>query len=145
MTAYLEHAAIEVADLVWHIRFFEEVCSPCRVTMREHAPGKPNQVWLLGGLQIIEIDSVPGSGRLNHLALATADPTSAIEKARSAGAVPDPRGENWLRLPEGLVIEILEATAARGRGRACTRPAGGMNRSWWWRVSWEDVRESPLR
>ena len=50
--AYLEHVAIWVKDIHWHIRFFEDVLG---MTMREvdGTVDEPRQYWTLGGLQFI--------------------------------------------------------------------------------------------
>ena len=50
--AYLEHVALRVKDIHWHIRFFREALG---MEMREvdGDPESPNQYWTLGGLQFI--------------------------------------------------------------------------------------------
>jgi lactoylglutathione lyase len=50
--AYLEHVAIWVKDIHWHIHFFEDVLG---MTMREvdGTREEPRQYWTLGGLQFI--------------------------------------------------------------------------------------------
>jgi len=50
--AYVEHVALRVCDIHWHIRFFREVLG---MDMREvdGSPDNPRQYWTLGGLQFI--------------------------------------------------------------------------------------------
>jgi lactoylglutathione lyase len=52
MKAYLEHVAVWVKDIHWHIEFFHDVLG---MTMREvdGDAASPRQVWTLGGLQFI--------------------------------------------------------------------------------------------
>ena len=50
--AYVEHVAIWVRDIHWHIRFFHEVLG---MAMREvDGPAdNPRQYWTVGGMQFI--------------------------------------------------------------------------------------------
>ena len=110
--AYLEHVAIWVRDIHWHIRFFEEVLG---MTLREvdgplHAP---RQYWTLGGMQFIHDPQFQGpEGRLAHLGVMCEDLEAAIAAAHSFGVVELPQGRNWLRLPDGLAIELIQAKPA---------------------------------
>jgi catechol 2,3-dioxygenase-like lactoylglutathione lyase family enzyme len=107
--AYVEHAAIRVRDIEWHIRFFREVLNR---TLRDDRRGQtPSQVWTVGGLQLI---ADPGfaepEGRLAHLGIMVEDQAAVLREAAGWGVTQLPQGPNWLRLPDGLCIEILEAT-----------------------------------
>ena len=109
--AYVEHVAIWVKDIHWHIRFFHEVLG---MEMREiQGPaGNPQQYWTLGGLQFIASpDFAELEGRLAHLGVMCEDQAAAIEGARRFGAVEMPPGPNWLRLPDGLALELIQASA----------------------------------
>ena len=111
-TAYLEHVAIWVKDIRWHIRFFEQVLG---MTMRE-ADGPadaPRQYWTLGGLQFIyKPDFAEPEGRLAHLGVMCADLEAALAAAQSFGVTEMPQGRNWLRLPDGLAVELIQARPA---------------------------------
>ena len=66
--AYLEHVAIRVKDIHWHIRFFRDVLG---MTMREvdGTVDEPRQYWTLGGMQFVASPDFNGpEGRLAHLA-----------------------------------------------------------------------------
>jgi len=109
--AYLEHVAIHVKDIHWHIAFFREVLG---LTLRDlhGTPENPSQVWTYGSVQFIyrpEYDRV--NGRLNHLGI-MADDAEAVVAAALAypGVTHDERGRNWLVMPDGLVLEILQAS-----------------------------------
>ena len=47
MAAYLEHMALRVKDLEWHIRFFEEVFG--MQTRMEMGDAPNRKIWLDGG------------------------------------------------------------------------------------------------
>lgn len=110
--AYLEHVAIWVKDIRWHIRFFEDVLG---MTLRE-ADGPldaPRQYWTLGGLQFIHAPEHEGpEGRLAHLGVMCEDLEAALAAAQPFGVTEMPQGRNWLRLPDGLAVELIQARPA---------------------------------
>lgn len=111
--AYVEHVAVRVHDIHWHIRFFREVLG---MEMREVAgpADDPSQYWTLGGLQLI---ATPGfqapasndAGWLAHLGVMVDDLDAAIFVASSWGVTTLPQGFNWLQLPDGLAVELIQA------------------------------------
>lgn len=107
--AYVEHAAIRVRDIEWHIRFFREVLG---MGLRDDRRGQtPSQVWTVGGVQLIaDADFDQPEGRLAHLGVMVEDQNAVLREAASWGVTVLPQGPNWLRLPDGLCIEILQAT-----------------------------------
>jgi catechol 2,3-dioxygenase-like lactoylglutathione lyase family enzyme len=107
--AYVEHAAIRVRDIEWHMRFFRDVLG---MTLRDDRRGQsPSQVWTIGGVQLIEDASFEGpEGRLAHLGVMVEDEAAVLHEASFWGVTALPQGPNWLRLPDGLCIEILQAT-----------------------------------
>lgn len=107
--AYVEHAAIRVRDIEWHIRFFRDVLG---MTLRDDRRGEtPSQVWTIGGVQLIaDPDFAGGEGRLAHLGIMVEDEAVVLREAANWGVTELPQGPNWLRLPDGLCIEILQAT-----------------------------------
>lgn len=107
--AYVEHAAILVRDLDWFVHFFRDVLG---MTLRDESggDGKPRQVWTLGGIQLIEDPAFDGpEGRLAHLGIMVEDQADVLREAASWDLAELPQGPNWLRLPDGLCIEILQA------------------------------------
>ncbi|MGO3741215.1 VOC family protein [Kerstersia sp.] len=120
--AYLEHVAIFVHDIRWHIRFFEEVLG---MTMREvdGAPEAPRQYWTLGGLQFIAQPGFQGpEGRLAHLGVMCEDVEAALAAAQAFGVQQMPQGRNWLRLPDGLAVELLQASGNAVREALAINP-----------------------
>jgi catechol 2,3-dioxygenase-like lactoylglutathione lyase family enzyme len=108
--AYVEHVAIWVRDIHWHIRFFHDVLG---MTMREvqGTEAEPVQYWTLGGMQFIaEPDFAGPEGRLAHLGVMCEDQEAAIAAAHAFGVTEMPQGRNWLRLPDGLAVELIQAS-----------------------------------
>ena len=107
--AYVEHVAIFVRDIHFHIRFFKEVLG---MTMREvdGAPEDPRQYWTVGGMQFIAMPNIEGpEGRLAHLGVMCEDLEAALAAAHQFDVKPMSQGPNWLRLPDGLAIEFIQA------------------------------------
>mgnify|MGYP005758636193 FL=1 len=106
MASYLEHMAIRVRDLEWHIRFFEEVFGmPVKKRMGE-APNR--KVWLEGGIQLNETTEFDGpEGRADHLGIMTDDVEGALDRAYARGVREMKQGKNWIELPDGLCIEVI--------------------------------------
>ncbi|MDF2501781.1 MAG: glyoxalase [Anaerosporomusa subterranea] len=90
--SYLEHAAIHVKDIHWHVRFFQEALG-MSIRKIDGPVEQPKQVWMFGGPQLV---SDPGfttpEGRMAHLGSQM------------------PQGRNWITLPDGLCIELMQAT-----------------------------------
>jgi catechol 2,3-dioxygenase-like lactoylglutathione lyase family enzyme len=110
--AYLEHVALWVKDIQWHIKFFHDVLG---MTMREvdGPAANPRQYWTLGGMQFIASPDFAGpEGRLAHLGVMCEDQEAAIEAAHRFGVTEMPQGRNWLRLPDGLAVELMQAQPA---------------------------------
>jgi catechol 2,3-dioxygenase-like lactoylglutathione lyase family enzyme len=107
--SYVEHVAIRVKDIAWHIRFFREVLG---MTLREvQGPDDaPKQVWTVGGFQLISAPEFEGpEGRLGHVGVMTEDLEAALKEAENWGVTHLPQGRNWLRLPDGLCLEVMQA------------------------------------
>jgi catechol 2,3-dioxygenase-like lactoylglutathione lyase family enzyme len=116
--AYLEHVAIWVRDIHWHIRFFDDVLG---MTMREvdGTPDNPRQYWTLGGLQFIASPDFAGpEGRLAHLGVMCEDLEAALASAQAFGVTEMAQGRNWLRLPDGLAVELIQARPASAVAQA---------------------------
>lgn len=114
--AYLEHVALRVHDIQWHIRFFREVLG---LDLREvDGPAdNPRQVWTLGGVQLVAspgFSATPSNaeGWLAHLGIMVEDLDEVLRAAADWGATTLPQGRNWLQLPDGLAIEFMQATGS---------------------------------
>ena len=107
--SYVEHVAVRVSDINWHIRFFREVFG---MTLREvHGPeDAPTQVWTIGGMQLMSDPDFKGpEGRLAHLGIMTEDVAAALREAQAWGVTAMPQGSNWMALPDGLALELIQA------------------------------------
>lgn len=108
--AYVEHVAVWVKDIHWHISFFRDVCG---MMMRdvEGSADAPTQFWTLGGMQFIASPDFKGpEGRLAHLGVMCEDLEAALAAAKKFDVQDMPQGRNWLRLPDGLVVEFIQAS-----------------------------------
>ena len=112
--AYVEHVAIRVKDIHWHINFFHDVLGMEAHDIDGRADA-PNQYWSIGGLQFM---STPGfeappsndAGWLAHLGIMVDDVEAALTAAHKWGVKELPQGRNWLQLPDGLAVEFLQAS-----------------------------------
>lgn len=105
MATYVEHTACRVKDLDWCVRFFTEVFDmPIRLSLGE----KPNRkIWLHAGIQLNEdLAFDEKKGRLDHIALMTTDYDNVHEKCLAWGCTILPIGDNWLKMPNGIIIEL---------------------------------------
>jgi catechol 2,3-dioxygenase-like lactoylglutathione lyase family enzyme len=112
--SYVEHVALRVKDIQWHIKFFYEVLG---MDVREiDGPVEaPKQYWTLGGLQLMsspDFEAPPSNdvGWLAHLGIMVADRDAALIEAQKWGVKALPQGRNWLQLPDGLAIELMQAS-----------------------------------
>lgn len=108
--AYVEHVAIWVKDIQWHIRFFNEVLG---MSLREvqGSLDNPSQYWTLGGMQFMaKPDFAEPEGRLGHIGIMCEDLEAALAAAQPYEVTAMAQGRNWLRLPDGLVVELIQAS-----------------------------------
>ena len=109
--SYVEHVAIRVKDIDWHIRFFRDVLG---MTLREViGPGSaPEKVWTIGGMQLnVDRDFDGPEGRLAHLGIMVEDLEAVLLEAQNWNVMALPMGRNWLALPDGLELELMQAHA----------------------------------
>ncbi len=108
--SYVEHVAVWVKDIDWHIRFFHDVLG---MSMREvDGPSDaPKQFWTIGGMQFISAPDFQGpEGRLAHLGIMVEDLEVALAEAQGWNVQQMAQGPNWLRLPDGLAVELIQAS-----------------------------------
>jgi catechol 2,3-dioxygenase-like lactoylglutathione lyase family enzyme len=109
--AYCEHVAIRVKDIDWHLRFFREVLGMGIRDEMAEGGGNPRQVWTVGGIQLIADPGFAGpEGRLAHLGIMVENLGEALREAKVWGVTELPQGLNWLALPDGLNVELIQAT-----------------------------------
>ena len=123
--SYVEHVAIRVRDIHWHIRFFREALG---MTVRavDGDAAAPKQVWTVGGIQLMVDPGFAGpEGRLAHLGVMTEDLDAALAAAYAfEGVLPLAQGRNWLQLPDGLCVEVMQATGTTVERALAIDPRG---------------------
>jgi catechol 2,3-dioxygenase-like lactoylglutathione lyase family enzyme len=126
--SYVEHVAIRVHDIHWHIRFFCEVLG---MTVREiDGPAiAPKQFWTVGGVQLISspgFDALPSNdaGWLAHIGIMVEDLEAVLHAASLFDVKELPQGRNWLQLPDGLAIELIQACGNAVAEALAVKPRG---------------------
>lgn len=111
MAAYLEHMAFKVNDFDWCVKFFQDVFG---MEIRMAIGEKPNRkVWLHAGIQLNEdISYQNAEGRCDHFALMSDSYDTVIERCLAYGCKQHSMGENWLQMPNGMLIELKRAEPA---------------------------------
>ena len=112
--SYVEHVAVRVKDIQWHINFFYEALG-MDVREIDGPTDAPHQYWTIGGMQLM---STPGfdapptndAGWLAHLGIMVEDLEAAIAEVHKFGVTQLAQGRNWLQLPDGLAIELIQAS-----------------------------------
>jgi catechol 2,3-dioxygenase-like lactoylglutathione lyase family enzyme len=122
--SYVEHVAVRVKDIAWHIRFFREALGmPIREV--EGSADQPKQIWTVGGVQLVADPGFEGpEGRLAHLGIMTEDLEAAITAAHAWGVTELPQGRNWLALPDGLAVELIQAKQGSVADALAVNPRG---------------------
>jgi catechol 2,3-dioxygenase-like lactoylglutathione lyase family enzyme len=111
--SYVEHVAVRVKDIQWHINFFYEVLG-MDVREIDGPTNAPRQYWTIGGMQLMSTPDfvAPPSndaGWLAHLGIMVDDLEAALVLAQNWGVKELPQGRNWLQLPDGLAVELIQA------------------------------------
>jgi len=83
--SYVEHVAVRVKDIHWHINFFYEALG-MDVREIDGDPAWPNQYWTIGGIQLMStpgFDAGPSNdaGWLAHLGIMVEDLRRSCPKA----------------------------------------------------------------
>ncbi len=124
--SYVEHVAVRVANIQWHIDFFLDALG-MDVREIDGPTDAPRQYWTIGGMQLIatpgfEAPPTADVGWLAHLGIMVEDLEAALEAARKWGVKPLPQGRNWLQLPDGLAIELIQASGTSVRDVLAINP-----------------------
>lgn len=75
----------------------------------------PRQIWTIGGMQLMQDASVQEpptneAGRLAHIGVMCKDLETALVAAKQWGVKELHQGRNWLQLPDGLAVELIQAS-----------------------------------
>lgn len=109
MAAYIEHVGYRVQNLDWYLDFFAQVFDMGVEKQKVHENGL-REVWLVGGLQLVEDPAFSGEGygRAHHVCLLVGDLEDCRSKALALGARELPK-HHWVELPDGQMVEMFEA------------------------------------
>ncbi|MFC5520016.1 VOC family protein [Polaromonas jejuensis] len=126
--SYVEHVAVRVKDIRWHIDFFYEVLG-MDVREIDGPTDAPRQYWTLGGMQLMstpDFEARPSNdaGWLAHLGIMVEDLDAVLAEAQNWGVKPLPQGRNWLQLPDGLAIELIQASGNSVAQALAVKPRG---------------------
>ena len=90
------------------MQFFDEVFGMW-VTQSDGDPKSPMQIWLDGGLQLIENRGIDGpEGCLEYLGIIAQDRGAPLAAMTKWGS-PLGKGPNWFELSDGLCIEVMDS------------------------------------
>jgi catechol 2,3-dioxygenase-like lactoylglutathione lyase family enzyme len=102
-TCYLQHTAVYVKDIQWHTRFFGALGMPVRRVAGD--PEDPQQVWTVGGMQLVSDKTFEGpEGRMAHLGIYADDLEAALEEASSGVFRRWPRDTTGSGCPMGWLL-----------------------------------------
>ena len=105
MRARIHHVALNVVDMEWYISFFQNVFE-MRI-QRTDGESPKRRVWFHEGVQLNECREEPDCGAAyDHFSLGVDDIPGAVKQALEAGCSPLPNGEHWLKLPNGVRLEL---------------------------------------
>lgn len=103
--AHLDHVAVFVDDICWYINFFEHTLG-FKEKKREEQGGKLKQVWLDGGIQLINQQET--QIKMAHIGIRVDNLPAVLKKMKQFNLKGMPKGENWLELPNGIMIELVQ-------------------------------------
>ncbi|MGI5174347.1 VOC family protein [Treponema sp. OMZ 840] len=105
----LDHVCLQVSDILWCIELFSNVFG-MKISKYNGDSNHPSQVWLDNVLQLNEVRDIISAENtvFGHLAFCVSDTDAVIEKLYDYGGISLPQGFNWIKLPNGIVFEILK-------------------------------------
>ncbi len=125
--SYLEHVALKVKDIRWHIQFFTEALG---FDIREVSgnPENPEQIWI-GGIQLTSAPDFKNydheEERIWHIGIFTKDLEAALNEVYLYGEVSEmPQGRNWFMIPDGIMIELSQASSGEIQKYLEIKPRG---------------------
>lgn len=101
----LHHIAIKTNKAEWYVKFFKKVFS--MNVKKEVSNSEARKIWFYEGIQINEVtENCNQEGYTDHIAISTEEKEAIIRKSGECGCVQIK--ENWIQLPDGLIIELIE-------------------------------------
>lgn len=101
--SYVEHVAVRVKDIHWHINFFDEALG-MDVREIDGPTDAPHQYWSIGGMQLMstpDFEAPPSNeaGWLAHLGIMVDDLEQALAEATNLVSKPCPRAATGFSCP----------------------------------------------
>lgn len=107
--SFVEHTAVYVQDIQWHIRFFKETLGMALKKV-DGSEDNPRQVWMVGGLQLISAPDIADQGRMAHLGIVAECLEEVLQEMYAWDGVKQVPGKprHWVQLPDGLILELFQ-------------------------------------
>ncbi len=108
MKSQLHHVALNVPDIQWYTSFFQRIFG---MKIRKTSGRSPDRkVWFFEGIQLNECLNIPAAGAAcDHISISVTDIAETMGAALKAGCMPVTNGEHWFALPDGMMIELMQA------------------------------------
>lgn len=106
MNAYLHHVAFNVKDIDWYLGLFKDAFG--MNVSRTVGESPKRKIWLTGGIQLNENACEGENGCFDHVAIEVEDICTTVNLLCQRGCKHSDRGENWIQLPNNVVIELLD-------------------------------------
>ncbi len=105
---FVEHVAVSVTDMNWHINLFSDVFG-MMVTKHKGALENPEIAWLSGGIQLLRKSQAEVCG-VDHLGIVVTDLDAVLHLLKSIPGVTPAAGKdfNWIVLSEGIILELIQ-------------------------------------
>ena len=101
----LHHVALCVTEFDQYVDLFLKLGMQIRKTAGE-APKR--QLWFCEGIQLNETAHMEPGNSMDHFALGTDDRSETKKIALENGCTPLSKGDNWIALPNGVRVELME-------------------------------------
>jgi acyl dehydratase/catechol 2,3-dioxygenase-like lactoylglutathione lyase family enzyme len=131
--SFVEHVAVRVRDINWHIAFFRDVLG---MPLRDEPPrdrkanaDQPQRAWLSGGILLVSDPAFEGvNSPLVHIGVIAEDAAAVLQEARARGVSTLPDEPRCLTLPDGINVEVTQAAigAVASLRAVKTRPGNAM-------------------
>lgn len=108
LSGHVDHCAIPVVDIQWHISFFKDVFG---MKVREQRVSREGieQVWMNGGMQFNRVRMAPEKNDSFHIGIMVENVSEKLNAAFKFEGVKQFYSKyGWIILPEGLIIEMIQ-------------------------------------
>lgn len=100
----VQHVAILVNDIYRYKSIFESIGMTIKRTAGQDSS---RQIWFNEGIQLIECSCETEGMTIDHVAIESTNINETINNATQNGCKAHPKGDNWVVLPNDLLIELV--------------------------------------